>query len=208
MRQPHPLQLLPVAGLPEVRPGNDLADLIASAATTCGTPLESADVVVIAQKIVSKAEGRQVQLAGVAPSPKALTLAAICNKDPRLVELVLSEALEVVRCARDVLIVRHRLGFIVANAGIDQSNIEEGDMTALLLPRDPDASAARIAGALSQAAGAPLGVIVNDSFGRPWRRGTCGTAIGCAGVESLVDLRGQPDRFGRLLRTSEGRHRR
>ena len=197
------LQLIPVTGLPEIHPGNDLALLISRAALDQGTPMVPADIVVVAQKIVSKAEGRRVRLAGITPSDRALELAAICDKDPRLVELVLSESDDIVRCVRNILIVRHRLGMMVANAGIDQSNVEDGDGHALLLPRDPDVSAGLLHRALSDTAGGSVGVVINDSFGRPWRKGTCGTAIGCAGVESLQDLRGRPDRFGRKLRTSE-----
>lgn len=197
------IHIIPVAGLPEIQAADDLAALVLAAIRSAGLGLRPADVVVVAQKIVSKAEGRRVRLADVAPSPRAVELAAICAKDPRLVELVLREADDVVRCARDVLIVRHRLGFTVANAGIDQSNVVEGDAHALLLPTNPDRSAATLAAAWSAAAGGAVGVIINDSFGRPWRLGTCGVAIGCAGVESLVDLRGRPDRHGRLLRTSE-----
>jgi coenzyme F420-0:L-glutamate ligase/coenzyme F420-1:gamma-L-glutamate ligase len=194
------LQLFTLTTLPEIQPGDDLAALISQAAETSLAP---ADIVVLAQKIVSKAEGRQVRLADITPSSRAISLAALCEKDPRLVELVLSETEEVVRCTRNILIVRHRLGMTVANAGIDQSNIENGDGHALLLPLDPDASAAALHRALSKIAGGPVGIVINDSFGRPWRKGTCGTAIGCAGVESLMDLRGRPDRFGRALRTSE-----
>jgi coenzyme F420-0:L-glutamate ligase/coenzyme F420-1:gamma-L-glutamate ligase len=203
MFTPSPVQILPVAGLPEIRCGDDLPDLIHEAAAASGWGLQEADVLVIAQKVVSKSEGRVVRLGDVSPSPRALELAAICNKDPRLVELVLRESRSVVRCARDVLIVQHRLGFTVANAGIDQSNIEAGDEHALLLPVEPDRSAARLREALSHRSGAALAIIINDSFGRPWRRGTCGVAIGCAGLQALVDLRGRPDRFGRRLRTSE-----
>jgi coenzyme F420-0:L-glutamate ligase/coenzyme F420-1:gamma-L-glutamate ligase len=192
------VQLLPVSGLPEIAPGDDLVALIAAAAA-----IQAADVVVIAQKIVSKAEGRRVALADVLPSARALEMAALCGKDPRLIELVLGEAAEVVRCARDVLIVRHRLGFIVANAGIDQSNVADGDAHALLLPVDPDASAQALSDRLTALAGGAVGVVINDSFGRPWRLGTCGVAIGCARVTALADLRGRTDRFGRTLRSSE-----
>jgi coenzyme F420-0:L-glutamate ligase/coenzyme F420-1:gamma-L-glutamate ligase len=197
------VQLIPVPGLPEISPGDELAGLILRAAADAGCAVRRGDVAVLAQKIVSKAEGRRVALADVAPSPRAFELASVCGKDARLVELVLGEAAEVVRCVPGVLIVRHRLGFLVANAAIDQSNVEGGDGHALLLPVDPDGAASSISDALSAAAGGPVGVIINDSFGRPWRRGTCGTAIGCARVESLADLRGRPDRFGRTLRHTE-----
>jgi coenzyme F420-0:L-glutamate ligase/coenzyme F420-1:gamma-L-glutamate ligase len=197
------VRIIPVPGLPEIRAGDDLAGLIGGAIGAAEGALESDDVLVVAQKIVSKAEGRLVALADVVPSDRALEIAAACLKDPRLVELVLRESEEVVRVQKDVLIVRHRLGFTVANAAIDQSNVEAGDEHALLLPLDPDESAARLRRALIDRAGGALGVVINDSFGRPWRLGTCGVAIGCAGVESLMDLRGRPDRFGRRLLTSE-----
>jgi coenzyme F420-0:L-glutamate ligase/coenzyme F420-1:gamma-L-glutamate ligase len=197
------VQLIAVPGLPEIAPGDDLAGLILKAAAVAAGGVRVGDVAVIAQKIVSKAEGRRVALDSVTPSARALELASVCGKDARLVELVLGEAAEVVRCVPGVLIVRHRLGFIVANAAIDQSNVEGGDGHALLLPVDPDGSAAAISDALSVAADGPVGVVINDSFGRPWRRGTCGVAIGCARVESLADLRGRPDRFGRMLRSTE-----
>src|SRR5271154_3327769 len=132
------LQVIPVTGLPEIREGANLALDIVAATSALRFALEDADVVVIAQKIVSKAEGRRVRLSAIEPSPKAIELAKLCAKDPRLVELILRECTKVVRCAKDVLIVQHRLGFTVANAGIDQSNIEDGDTHALLLPVDPD----------------------------------------------------------------------
>ena len=197
------VQIIPVVGLPEIRRGDQLPTLIDGAALASGWELQSAAVLVVAQKVVSKSEGRIVRLTDVEPSERALELAAICNKDPRIVELVLRESSVVVRCASDVLIVRHRLGFTVANAGIDQSNIDAGDEHALLLPADPDRSAASLREALSLRRAAQIAVIINDSFGRPWRRGTCGVAIGCAGLHALVDLRGRADRFGRRLRTSE-----
>jgi coenzyme F420-0:L-glutamate ligase/coenzyme F420-1:gamma-L-glutamate ligase len=203
MPPPQTIQLIPLVGLPEIGPGEDLAALFVVAATAQGEAVVTNDIIVVAQKIVSKAEDRNIKLAHVKPSSKAFELAAICGKDPRLVELILSESASVVRCRPDVLIVRHRLGMIVANAGIDQSNVQDGDDHALLLPLDPDKSAEALHMALSLHANGAVGVIVNDSFGRPWRKGTCGTAIGCAGVESLMDLRGRPDRFGRSLRTSE-----
>ncbi|SCW66040.1 coenzyme F420-0 gamma-glutamyl ligase [Sphingobium faniae] len=197
------IQIVPLEGIPEISPGADIVALILAAAQQTQWALKPLDTVVIAQKIISKAEGRIVSLSSVTPSPRALELAAQCRKDARLVELVLGESTEVVRCAPDILIVRHRLGFIVANAAIDQSNVESGDDHALLLPMEPDESARRISEALSAVVGGTVSVIINDSFGRPWRRGTCGVAIGCAGVESVADLRGRPDRFGRKLLTSE-----
>jgi coenzyme F420-0:L-glutamate ligase/coenzyme F420-1:gamma-L-glutamate ligase len=149
----------------------------------------------IAQKIVSKAEGRSIALASVAPSQAARDLAAQTGKDARLVELILSESERVVRARPNLVIVKHRLGFVMANAGIDQSNVGE-DGHALLLPRDPDASAAALAARLG------LPVVITDSFGRAWRRGTVGVAIGAAGLPALQDLRGRPDLFGRTLMVS------
>jgi coenzyme F420-0:L-glutamate ligase / coenzyme F420-1:gamma-L-glutamate ligase len=197
------IELLPVTGMGEIRAGDALADMICTAAAARGHSIRAADVVVIAQKIVSKSEGRLVRLAGVEPSSRAVELARTCGKDPRLVELVLQESEAVVRCAPGVLIARHRLGFTVANAAIDQSNVAEGDDSALLLPSNPDRSAQTLRHDLSRRIDGDVGVIINDSFGRPWRRGTCGVAIGCAGVEALVDFRGRPDRYGRRLRTTE-----
>jgi coenzyme F420-0:L-glutamate ligase / coenzyme F420-1:gamma-L-glutamate ligase len=196
------LQILPLRGLPEVRRGADLPALVHAAGGVHGG-LRAGDVVVFAQKIISKAEGRRVRLADVMPSARAAKLAQICRKDPRLVELVLRESTSVVRCAPDVLIVQDVRGFTVANAGIDQSNIEDGDNYALMLPENPDLSAGTLRAAFSQRFGLDLAVVINDSFGRPWRRGTCGVAIGCAGLPALLDLRGRADRFGRTLKTSE-----
>jgi coenzyme F420-0:L-glutamate ligase/coenzyme F420-1:gamma-L-glutamate ligase len=155
-------------------------------------------VLVVAQKIVSKAEGRIVALADVAPTDAAEALAAVTLKDPRLVALILAESERVVRARPGVLIVRHRLGFVMPNAGVDQSNLDAPG-TALLLPRDPDASAAALRAALGARFGAAPGVIVSDSFGRAWRRGSIGTAIGVAGLPALLDLRGRPDLAGRRL---------
>lgn len=201
--RPTTLQLIPIPGIPEIQAGDDLAQVLSRALQEAGEGLCRGDVLVIAQKIVSKAEGRKIALASVEPSQEAERLAAICEKDPRLVELVLRESDEVLRCRKDVLIVRHKLGFSVANAAIDQSNVEAGDEHALLLPCGPDGSAARLRQDLMGRFGEEIGVVINDSFGRPWRLGTCGAAIGCAGIESLMDLRGRPDRFGRTLLTSE-----
>jgi coenzyme F420-0:L-glutamate ligase/coenzyme F420-1:gamma-L-glutamate ligase len=166
--------------------------------------LDPDDVLVFAQKIVSKAEGRRINLADVTPGARALELAQTVQKDPRLVELVLHESRRVVRCANNVLIVEHRLGWIMANAGIDQSNVAEpadGEF-ALLLPEDPDASAARLRNGLRALTGRAPGVVISDSFGRPWRVGAVGVAIGCAGFPATLDLRGKTDMFGRPLRVT------
>lgn len=185
-------------GVPQVAAGDDLATLVLAAHTP-----EDGDIVVLAQKIVSKAEGRLVPLDTVKPFPRAVELAAQCDKDPRLVELVLSETDEVMRVRKGVLIVRHRLGLVLANAGIDQSNIDHSRPAALLLPRDPDASAAALRDTLRAASGADVAVLIIDSLGRAWRNGTTGTAIGAAGLPALLDLRGTPDIYGRRLETSE-----
>lgn len=190
-------------GVPEVRPGDALDAVVARALAHDGVALRAHDVVAVCQKIVSKAEDRYLRLDALAPSERARELALTCGKDAHFVEAVLRESTEVVRCVKDVLIVRHRLGFIVANAGVDQSNIEQAGERVLLLPQDPDASAAHLRTALQARFDVPLAVVVTDSFGRPWRMGVCGTAIGCAGLASLVDMRGRPDRFGRALRVTQ-----
>lgn len=199
----HTLTLTALDGIGEIEPGHSIADTIIEALSANALSLIDGQVLVICQKIVSKAENRYVELNMVSPSERASELAAICEKDARLVELVLRESSAVLRCVKDVLIVRHRLGFIVANAGIDQSNIAAAAQRALLLPQDPDRSAASIRETLGQGVGVRVGIIISDSFGRPWRLGVCGTAIGCAGLTPLIDLRGKPDRFGRALRVTQ-----
>lgn len=195
------LQLFALPEFPLVRPGDDLAALIATALDRGGWTLLGTDCVVVAQKVVSKAENRIVALSAVIPSPPAIELAAEVGKDPRLVEVILSESTRVVRRRPNLLIMEHRLGFVMANAGVDHSNLAApGDPDqVLLLPIDPDASAARLRDALAKRTGVAPGVIVTDSFGRAWRRGTCGVAIGAAGIASVIDLRGRPDLFGRTL---------
>ncbi len=189
------LTLSALPGLPLVKAGDDLAALLRAALQRAAITPQAGDVLAVAQKIVSKAEGRSIALASVRPSSAATTLAAQTGKDARLVELILSESERVVRARPNLIIVKHRLGFVMANAGIDQSNVgEEGH--ALLLPENPDDSAARLSAALG------LPVVITDSFGRAWRRGTVGVAIGAAGLPALRDLRGQPDLFGRTLMVS------
>jgi len=197
------LSFYPIAGLPEVRPGDDLVELLDHALKSGNPILNDGDALVIAQKIVSKSENRYVDLTTVDPSSDARELAQRCRKDPRLVELVLRESTAVVRVATDVLIVRHRLGFVVANAGIDQSNLPQGGERALLLPVDPDASAEKLRLQLQQRLGRHVAVLISDSFGRPWRMGVIGVCVGCAGLQSLVDLRDQPDRHGRPLQVTQ-----
>ncbi len=196
------LELVALSGIPMIREGDDLAALIVAALAR--SELHSGDVVVVAQKIVSKAEGRTVDLATVVASPEAEKLAAEVGKDPRLVEVILAESTRVVRSRPNLIIVQHRLGFVMANAGVDQSNVAPADGVhrVLLLPRDPDASAEALRAKLQRHYGVSIGVIISDSFGRAWRRGTCGIAIGAAGLPSLIDLRGQPDLFGRTLEVS------
>jgi coenzyme F420-0:L-glutamate ligase/coenzyme F420-1:gamma-L-glutamate ligase len=184
-----PIQILGLAGLPEVRPGDDLAALIRAAARG----VEDGAIVVIAQKIVSKAEGAIVDLRSIVPSDFATDWGARYGKDPRLIELVLRESRRIVRMDRGVLITETRHGFITANAGVDQSNVP-GEHFATTLPSDPDASAGRIQAALGCGA-----VIVSDTFGRPWRDGLVNVAIGVAGIEPLDDLRGSNDWVGRRL---------
>src|SRR6516165_10466379 len=197
------VELLAVPGLPMVKAGDDLVRLIGERLKG-DFALRAGDVLVLAQKIVSKAEGRIVDLKTVTPSAEAIELAGKVQKDPRLVELILSESVRVVRTRPNVLIVEHRLGFVMANAGVDQSNVApaDGRERALLLPLDPDASAERLRAALEARSGCRLGVVINDSFGRAWRRGTVGIAVGCAGIASLLDKRGDPDLFGRTLRVT------
>jgi coenzyme F420-0:L-glutamate ligase/coenzyme F420-1:gamma-L-glutamate ligase len=174
-----------------------------AAAAAAGIDFRDRDVLALAQKIVSKAEGRLVHLPDVLLSPHAQELAGQTGKDPRLVEVILGESAEVLRVRPGLLVVEHRLGFVCANAGVDQSNVAGSDDWALLLPADPDASARRIRDAIRAATGADVAVIVSDSHGRAWRFGTVGVAIGVAGLHPLSDLRGQPDLAGRPLQITE-----
>lgn len=210
---PSELRIRALSGLPPVRPGDDPGELLADALARAREPLQAGDVLVVAQKIVSKAEGRIVRLADVVPSPRALDLAARTEKDPRAVEAILGESAEVVRAAPGVLIVETRHGIVLANAGADMSNVEhdEEDDHLLLLPEDPDASADRLRAALAAraagggegGAGPRIGVIVADSVGRAWREGTVGLAIGVSGLPARLDRRGEPDLFGRALHVTE-----
>ncbi len=194
------LSVTGIEGLPLVRPGDDLFALLMDA-IDAQTSLRDGDVLVVAQKIVSKAEGRAVRLADVAPSADAVALAAETDKDPRLVQLILDESAAVVRKRPGVLIVRHRLGFVGANAGIDQSNVDHsGGEAALLLPLDPDASAATLHARILERTGKRVGVVVSDSANRPWRLGTTAIAIGAAGIRVFDDRRGGSDLFGRELK--------
>ncbi len=189
------LRILPVEGLPEIAEGDDLAALIAAR-----VELENGDVVVVAQKVVSKAEGRVVRLAEVEPSRRATALAA--DHDARQVEVILRETVRIVRARRPLLIAETSHGFVCASAGVDASNAPERDAL-VLLPVDPDASAARLRDRLGELTGRTVGVVVSDSFGRPFRNGTTDVAIGAAGIETLRDLRGTRDRNGYDLRSTE-----
>lgn len=200
----HRLELTALPDFPTVKAGDDLARLVQDGLGRAAVEPRAGDVIVLAQKVVSKAEGRTVRLADVIPSPRAVELAATALKDPRVVELILRESREVIRCRPNVIIVEDLRGYVMANAGIDASNVEaDGDENVLLLPADPDASARRLRDDLADLTGAAMGIVINDSFGRAWRLGTCGTAVGAAGLPGLLDLRGRPDRNGRTLMTSE-----
>jgi coenzyme F420-0:L-glutamate ligase/coenzyme F420-1:gamma-L-glutamate ligase len=202
---PNRLTLSVLDGIPLVQPGDDLAAQILSALETSGERLQDGDILVVAQKIVSKSENRIVALSQFEPSDRARELADLVEKDARVVEAILRESRAVIRAKPGVLIVENNLGLIMANAGIDHSNVESArpDETLLLLPIDPDASAAALRKELGVRTGADVAVIVNDSVGRAWRIGTVGLAIGVAGLPAVVDLRGEKDLFGRELRVSE-----
>ena len=199
------LQLIALPGIPRVRPGDALDQAIGKALEQAGERLQSGDVLVVAQKVVSRAENRFVRLDQVRPSWRARWWAWRTAKDARLTEVVLRESKRVVRHRRGLLIVEHRLGFVSANAGVDSSNVEHepGRPRALLLPVDPDASAARLREGLQSGGADQLGVIISDSFGRPWRKGVTGMCIGCAGVAALLDLAGVFDLDGRQLQHTQ-----
>ncbi len=196
------LSLIPLLGIPIVQPGDDLACLIveALARTAGGIALRDEDILVVTQKVVSRAEGRFVALHSVQPSPRAHELAERTGKDARVIEVMLWDTAELVRVAPRVIIVRHRLGFVCANAGVDASNVaESGAEMVLRLPADPDRSARQLRARIQELTGAAPAVIISDSHGRAWREGTVGVAIGVAGLEPVQDLRGVPDLFGRPL---------
>ncbi len=199
------LEIIALPGVPMVQPGDNLHALAISALVDADIAPQANDVLVVAQKIVSKAEGRFVDVATVVPSAQAKELAEQTGKNARFVELVLSESKRIVRHRENLIIAEHRLGFVMANAGIDHSNVAPGDghERVLLLPIDPDASARALREELVASYGVPIAVIINDSFGRPWRRGTVGIALGSAGLPSIIDWRGHPDLFGRALEVTE-----
>jgi coenzyme F420-0:L-glutamate ligase/coenzyme F420-1:gamma-L-glutamate ligase len=197
---PPELRVIGLGGLPDVRPGDDLAALIVEAAERQGIGLVEGDVLVVTQKVVSKAEGRVVALAGVEPGAEAARLARVTEKDPRVVELILRESRRIVRQAGPVLITETRHGFVCANAGVDASNVGQGLVS--LLPEDPDRSAAGIRAGLRERAGLEVAVVISDTFGRPWREGHTNVAVGIAGMEAFVDYVGQVDPYGYDLRVS------
>lgn len=190
-----------IQGIPEVRPGDDLARLIVDAAAASGLALEDGDVLTVTQKVVSKSEGRFVDMNEVAPSPLAVELATNWEKDARHVEVVLRESKRIVRMDHGVIICETRHGFVCANAGVDASNVPGNDRL-LLLPIDPDASAARIRSGIAALAGADVAVIISDTFGRPWRTGYTEVAIGVAGMLPIIDYVGQADAQGRELKAT------
>jgi len=200
------LTLLALEGIGRIAAGDDLAVCILAAADDAGLALRDGDVLAVAQKIVSKAEDRYAVLDEVIPSARARELAETCRKDPRVVELVLAESRTVLRAVPGLIVVEDRRGLVLANAGIDRSNVEadaRGRERVLLLPVDPDASAARLRARIRELAGVDVGVVINDSLGRAWRLGTIGTAIGASGLPGLLDLRGTPDLQGRALEITE-----
>ena len=198
------IEIIPLAGIGEIEPGDDLAGILADAIDRTALVPDGRDILVVTQKIVSKAEGRQVDLDTVRPGTRALALAETTNKDPRLVELVLAESQAVIRAVPNILITRHRTGHVMANAGIDRSNLGAGrENEALLLPLDADASAERIRAALAGRWSAAPAIVISDSFGRPWRYGVVNVAIGSAGLPALIDRRGELDRDGRRLEVTQ-----
>ncbi len=202
---PPQLTLLSLPGIPLVQPGDDLARLIGDALRAAHMSLVDGDVLVVTSKIVSKAEGRRLDLRTITPSPRAREVAEKTGKDPRLVEVILAESTSISRMRMGALIVRHKLGFTSANAGIDHSNVgPDGEEWVLLLPENPDKSAEQLRAALLAETGlSGLGIVISDTHGRPFRMGNVGVAVGVAGLPALLDLRGRPDLFGRILQATD-----
>jgi coenzyme F420-0:L-glutamate ligase/coenzyme F420-1:gamma-L-glutamate ligase len=192
-----PIEIRPVPGIPEIAPGDDLVRLIAEAVRAAKLRVASGDLIVVAQKIVSKAEGRIVRLDTIQPSPRAAAWAQAWQKDARVIELVLAESARIVRMERGVIVSETRHGFVCANAGVDASNA--GEDMAILLPADPDASARALAAGLSERFGVAVAVVVSDTFGRPWREGLVNVALGVAGMGPLIDYRGARDSAGKPM---------
>jgi len=205
LRIVHQLTLTSLPNIPLIKPSDNLVEIILKSLKDAAIELRDEDVLVVAQKIVSKAEGRLVRLSAVTPSARAVEIARQIEKDARQVEVVLSESKEIVRMRPGVLIVEHRLGFVCANAGVDRSNVEahDGEEYLLMLPENPDRSCAELREALKEKTGATIGVVMNDSHGRAWRSGAVGIAIGAAGVPALLDLRGHPDLFNYTLHATQ-----
>lgn len=198
------LHLFSLPNLPLIQPGDDLAQLIANSLAAANLTLQESDVLVITSKIVSKSEGRYLDLRTLSPSPRAIEIAAQTGKKPEMVEAVLQESAEVSRVGNNALIVRHRLGFVSANAGIDQSNSgPDSENFVLLLPADPDGSARKLRAALAALTGVSVAIIISDTHGRPFRLGNIGVAVGAAGIPALLDLRGRDDLFGRKLQHTD-----
>ncbi len=204
-QSPLSLELTALSGIPLVRPGDCLVSFILQSLKQTEISLNDGDILVIAQKVVSKSEGRYVRLDNVKPSKKAIELANLTEKDPRLVELILTESHEIVRHRDGVIVVENRQGVVLANAGIDRSNVESDNNSeqVLLLPLNPDESASNIRNKFQKKANVNIAVIINDSIGRAWRNGTIGTSLGVSGLPSILNLRGQPDLFGKPLTSSE-----
>jgi coenzyme F420-0:L-glutamate ligase/coenzyme F420-1:gamma-L-glutamate ligase len=201
------LTLTPLQHIPFIRQGDHLADIVVNALHENNLMLQDDDILVLAQKVISKAEGRMMNLKTVTPSPRALELARQTEKDPRIIELILQESIEVLRTRVGAIIVVHRLGFICANAGIDHSNVagmgDEAEEWVLLLPAEPDRSADKLREDVRSKTGKRIGILIIDSHGRAWRNGTVGTAIGISGLPGLQDLRGKPDLFGYTLQVTQ-----
>lgn len=196
------LTITAIPGLPDIAPGDDLARLVADHAAAAGQTLRDGDVIVLSQKIVSKSEDRYALLSEALVDDDVMRLAEACGKDPRFVSIVLGETERVVRTGPNMLIVRNRLGLVMANAGIDQSNIDRANERVLLLPENPDQSAAAIRSQLAALTGKSVGVVIADSSGRAWRNGVVGMCIGCSGIAALADRRGDIDRFGNELKVT------
>lgn len=196
------LTLTPLNNIPLIRHGDNLADIIHNAMPDTGLELQDNDIFVLAQKIVSKSEGRMVNLADVEPSPRAKELSMQVEKDPHLIEWILRESNEVLRVRKDVMIVEHRLGFVCANAGIDHSNVNPAEDFVLLLPENPDLSARNLREEIYKSTGKTIGVMIIDSHGRAWRNGTVGVCIGLSGIPALIDERGWQDLFGYTLKAT------
>jgi coenzyme F420-0:L-glutamate ligase / coenzyme F420-1:gamma-L-glutamate ligase len=202
---PHSVTLVAVQGIPAIRAGDDLAHILGDALVAAGLQPQAGDVLVVTHKVVSKAEGRVIALTEVRPSPRARRLAAATGKDAALVELILSESREVLRSRPGLIITEHRLGMVMANAGVDRSNVPgSGEAQhVLLLPRDPDGSSEALRRALAERFAVPLAVVISDSVGRAWRNGVVGLALGAAGLPALLDLRGRRDLEGRALEVTQ-----